>query len=128
MRVYRQALLAAALIAGSSQAIAQSGWRQIGAATAGADSASVNIAAHDDATYREYMVCVEQGPIRLTAMVLHYRDNRTVTMRLHDRVGDGSCSRAGTLGGRDRTIASLDVGYDSASLQDRRARLELYVR
>jgi hypothetical protein len=128
MRVDRQVLLAAALAIGSSPALGQSGWRQIGAATAGADSASVNIAAHDDGAYREYMVCVEQGPIRLTGTVLHYRDNRTVTIRLHDRVGDGSCSRAATLGGRDRTIASLDVGYDSASLQDRHARLELYVR
>jgi len=129
MKIRDAIVLAAAMLAMTSTAVlAQSGWRTIGAIRAAPDAGSVTINAREDGSYREYMVCIEGGPAKLTDLVVHYRDNRAQTFRLRTRVADGACSRATPLGGRDRTVATLDVGYDPASLQGARPRFDLYVR
>lgn len=124
----RNGIALAVTIMAATAVQAQSGWRPLGRAMATADAASVTINAREDGSYREYMVCLEGGPARLTDLVVHYRDNRVQTYRVRARVADGGCSRAANLGGRDRTIATLDIGYDPASLQGTRPRFDLYVR
>ena len=124
----RKGIVLAAAVMAAAPALAQSGWRAIGRAQAGADAASVTIAARDDGSYREFILCVDGGPARLTELRVHYRDNRVQTYRVRDRLADGGCSRAASLSGRDHGIATLDIGYDSASLQGARPRFELSVR
>jgi hypothetical protein len=119
-------LAAAAMIA--VPAFAESGWRAIGHAQAAAGAVSVTISARESGTYREFIVCLDGGPARLTDAIVHYRDNRVQTYRLRARLADGGCSRAVSLSGRDHAIASLDIGYDPASLQGAGPRLELSVR
>lgn len=130
MRMRKRAVLAAMTImmAAPAPALAQSGWRQIGSARSDPAASSVTITAREDGTYREYMICTEGGLARLNDALVHYRDNRVMTARIRSRIADGACSRPGTLGGRDRTIATVDVGYDPASLQGARPKLQLYVR
>lgn len=120
-------MMAAAAIA-ATPAFAQSGWRAIGHAQAAAGAASVTISARDDGAYREFIICLDGGPARLTDATVHYRDNRVQTYRLRSRLGDGGCSRAATLSGRDHAVASLEIGYDPASFQGAGPRLELSVR
>jgi len=127
MGVRKATVLAAAVIM-AAPALAQSGWRAIGHAQAAPGAASVTISAREDGPYREFIICLDGGPARLTDATVHYRDNRVQTYRLRSRLGDGSCSRAATLSGRDHGIASLEVGYDPASLQGAGPRLELSVR
>jgi hypothetical protein len=128
MRFRKGAVLAALTVSMAAPATAQSGWRQIGQAQAGADASSVTIAVHDEGSYREYMICTDGGTARLIEGQLHYRDNRVQTYRIRARVAAGACSRPGTLSGRNRAIASLDLGYDPASLEGARPKLQLYVR
>jgi len=128
MRVRNGIVLAAVAASMASPALAQSGWRGIGRAQADPGAASVTITARDDDPYREYMICVEGGPARLLDAQVHYRDNRVQTYRIRARVADGACSRSTGANGRDKTIATVDIAYDPASLQGSRPRLELYVR
>lgn len=124
----RKGIVLAAAIMAAAPALAQSGWRAIGRAQAAADTARVTIAAREDGSYREFILCVDGGPARLTEFQVHYRDNRVQTYRVRDRLADGGCSRAVSLSGRDHAIATLDIGYDPASLQGARPRFELSVR
>ena len=128
MRVRNGIVLAALAASMATPGFAQSGWRGIGRAQADPGAASVTITARDDGSYREYMICLEGGAARLLDAQIHYRDNRVQANRIRARVADGACSRSATVGGRDRTIATLEVGYDPASLQGARPRIELYVR
>lgn len=129
MRMGKGAALAVTMtMMAAMPAQAQSGWRQIGQTNSDPAASSVTITARDDGTYREYMICTEGGLARLNDALVHYRDGRTMTTRIRSRVANGACSRAATLGGRDRTIATVDVGYDPASLQGARPKLQLYVR
>lgn len=127
MSVRKGAALAAMMLI-ATPALAQSGWRGIGRAQADPGAGSVTITARDDGSYREYMICLEGGPARLLEAQVHYRDNRVQTNRIRARVADGACSRASAVGGRDRTIATIDLGYDPASLQGSRPRIDLFVR
>jgi hypothetical protein len=127
MRIGKAVVLAATMTA-ATPALAQSGWRQIGQTRSDPAASSVTITARDDGAYREYMVCTEGGMARLNDAVVRYRDNRVMTNRIRARIADGACSRAATLGGRDRTIATLEIGYDPASLQGARPKLQLFVR
>ena len=124
----RTRIMLAAVIMAAAPAVAQSGWRAIGHAQAAAGAASATIAARESGAYREFIICLDGGPARLTDATVHYRDNRVQTYRLRTRVADGGCSRAASLSGRDHAIASLDIGYDPASLQGAGPRLELSVR
>lgn len=129
MRFRKPAVLAATMMAALAMpASAQSGWRQIGQAQADPAAGNVTITAREDGTYREYMICTEGGLARLNDALVHYRDGRITTTRIRTRLADGSCSRAASLGGRDRTIGTADVGYDPASLQGTRIRFQIYVR
>ena len=128
MRVRNGIVLAALAVSAATPAFAQSGWRGIGRAQADPGAGSVTITAHDDDPYREYMICLEGGPVRLLDAQLHYRDNRVQTYRIRARVADGACSRSAGATGRDKTIATMDVAYDPASLNGSRPRFELYVR
>ncbi|HMG46601.1 MAG TPA: hypothetical protein VK614_03985 [Allosphingosinicella sp.] len=128
MRVRNGIVLAALAASMTMPAFAQSGWRGIGRAQADPGASSVTITARGDDPYREYMICLEGGAARLLEAQIHYRDNRVQTNRIRARVADGACSRSATVGGRDRTIATIEVGYDPASLQGSRPRIELYVR
>jgi hypothetical protein len=129
MKIRDGIVLAATMLAlASTSAQAQSGWRSIGGIRAAPDAGSVTINAREDGSYREYMICIEGGPARLTDLVVHYRDNRVQTYRLRARIADGACSRATGLSGRDHLVATMDVGYDPASLQGARPRFDLYVR
>ena len=128
MGMRKGAVLAATMMMAAVPAQAQSGWRTIGQTQADPGASSVTITAREDGAYREFMICTEGGLARLNDAVVHYRDNRIMTSRIRARVADGACSRAASLGGRDRTIATVDLGYDPASLQGARPKLQLYVR
>lgn len=128
MRVRIGIVLAAMAASMATPALAQSGWRSIGRVQADPGAASVTINAHEDGDYREIMICLEGGQARLLDAQLHYRDNRVQTYRIRARIADGACSRSGGVGGRDRTIATVDLGYDPASLQGSRPRIDLFVR
>ena len=128
MGMRKGAVLAVTMMAVAAPVLAQSGWRPIGSTRSDPAASSVTITAREDGTYREYMICTEDGLARLNDAVVHYRDNRIMTTRIRARIADGACSRAATLGGRDRTIATVEIGYDPASLQGARPKLQLYVR
>lgn len=127
MGIRKEAALAAMMLI-PTPALAQSGWRGIGRAQADPGAGSVTITVRDDDSYREYMICLEGGPARLLDAQVHYRDNRVQTNRIRARVADGACSRAAGVSGRDRTIATIDLGYDPASLRGSRPRIDLFVR
>jgi hypothetical protein len=128
MRVRDGIVLAAMAASMAMPAFAQSGWRGIGRAQADPGAGSVTITARNDDPYREYMICLEGGPARLLDAQIHYRDGRVQTYRIRARVTDGACSRSSIASGRDKTIATLDIAYDPASLNGSRPRVELYVR
>jgi hypothetical protein len=128
MGVRNGIVLAAMASSLTMPAFAQSGWRSIGRTQADPGARSVTINARADGDFREYMICLEGGQARLLDAQVHYRDNRVQTYRIRARVADGACSRSSGANGRDRTIATVDVGYDPASLQGSRLRIDLFVR
>jgi hypothetical protein len=128
MRVRSGIVLAVLTASMATPAFAQSGWRSIGRVQADPGAGSVTINTRADGDFREYMICLEGGQARLLDAQIHYRDNRIQTYRIRARVADGACSRSSGANGRDRTIATVDVGYDPASLQGARPRIDLFVR
>lgn len=124
----RKLVVLAAVAVMAAPTLAESGWRSIGHAQVSAGAASATIAARESGSYREFILCLDGGPARLTDAIVHYRDDRVQTYRLRTRLAAGACTRAAGLSGRDRTIASVEISYDPASLQGAGPRLELSVR
>jgi len=73
------------------------------------------------------MFCTQDHAVRLSEATVRFRDGRAQNVRIRARVADGGCSRMATVG-RNRDIESVDVGYEPASLEGTRARVQLFGR
>ena len=126
--IERKAAAFAVLVAASAPALAQSGWAQVGQATAQSSASATTLDRPVlDPRYREGMICVDGHAMRLNQATVRYESGNQTTINLRARVTNGGCSRAFGINSR-HTIQSVEVTYDPATLEGASAHVQLYAR
>lgn len=125
MRIAKAIVLAGLALAAPAWA---QGWTTIGSAEISDPSGRSTIAIREDGPFREIMMCVEQAGLEIQRASISYRDGRTQAIRLRGRVSEGDCTRSLALSGRERAISTIDLGFDPATLDGARARVQIVAR
>jgi hypothetical protein len=98
------------------------GRRQI---TSAADRDTITVSKTEN--YGTLMLCVDDAPVHLMEMVVHYRNGTSQNIRLRSVVQAGRCGREIELHNR-REIASVDLTYNATRLGEARASVLLFGR
>jgi hypothetical protein len=119
--------LAVAAAAIAAPAGAQSGWTTIGRAAAEPEASTGTMQVRWNASFREGMFCVEGHGVKLTDAIVRLQDGSSKVVKVRETLADGGCSKPVVLP-RKADVASIDVGYDAASLRGAKAKLQLTAR
>lgn len=127
MSFARTIALAAAAAAVATPALAQGSWTTVGRGVTEPDSQSGTIAVRWDPGFREAILCVEGHDIRVAEATFRFEDGSAKVVKLREFLADGACSRPLSVP-RKAEVASIDIGYDGASLDGAKAEVQVAAR
>lgn len=79
-----------------------------------------------EGTFRALKLMVEDGPIEVDHIVVHYRRGRPEELHVRENIPAGGETRVLDLRGSDRVIRRVVFYYKSTNLEGRRATVTLY--
>ena len=116
----------AALLAASAAA-QDSGWTTVGRTAVGPDAATGSIPVKWDPSFRQGMFCTDGSQIRLNDATLRFEDGTAKVVKVRQKLAEGSCSKPIAVP-RKSHIATVEIGYDSATLAGGKAKVQLVAR
>ena len=128
MRLGRTIVIAAAAAILAGPATAQdSGWSTVGRVTVGPDASSGTMTVRWDPSFRQGMFCADGAGVRLADATLRFADGTSKIVKVRQKLADGGCSKPIAVP-RKSQVATLDIAYDSATLNGGKAKLQLAAR
>jgi transposase len=114
----RTAVLAAmGMVAAAAPALAQEGaWVSLAERTLSDTAGSETINVRNRSQFRQLQICVDSGAVRFLDVNVRFANDAVQNIRLRNRIAAGHCSRILDLRGRDRSIGTIELVYEAASL------------
>ena len=77
---------------------------------------------------RQLEIRVKDAPIEISNMVVTFANNQKFSLKIRDRVAEGTAIRVIDLPGDRRAIKSIDFNYRSINRREGRGTVEIYGR
>jgi hypothetical protein len=104
-------------------------WRKIGSKEVdyNIDHDTINVPFYKG-DFRRVQLRVQRAPVRFQRVVVNFRNGGSQELNFRDLIRAGGQTRSIDLKGKERTITSVDLWYESASLGRRKAVVSVWGR
>jgi len=104
-------------------------WRKIGSKEVDyrVDHDTINVPFYKG-DFRRIQLRVRRAPVRFQRVVVHFRNGGDQELEFRDLIRAGGQTRPIDLNGRERQISSVDLWYETASMNRRKAEVSVWGR
>jgi hypothetical protein len=119
MRISSTFVAALAMVAAAGgPAVAGTGWTSVGGTKLDGAVKTATAELRWQTGFREMLVCVEGGAVKLGDATLRLKDGTTKPLKLRTRLDDGACTEPLSVG-KNRDFVSVDFAYEGAGAANR---------
>jgi hypothetical protein len=104
-------------------------WRKIGSKEVDyrVDHDTINVPVYKG-DFRRIQLRVKRAPVRFQRVVVHFRNGGDQELEFRDLIRAGGQTRSIDLTGRERQISTVDLWYETASMNRRKAEVSVWGR